>query len=78
MAFELKDGQGTLFVNDKQGNEKRPDRRGEVNIGGTIYKLSGWLKEGKNGPWLSLSVEVKTDEPRTPTKGADVRDDIPF
>jgi hypothetical protein len=80
MAFELKDGQGTLFVNDKQGNEKRPDRRGEVNIGGTIYKLSGWLKEGKNGPWLSLSIEVKDDAPAKSAKRTDDddRDPIPF
>jgi len=80
MAFELKDGQGTLFVNDKQGNEKRPDRRGEVNIGGTIYKLSGWLKEGKSGPWLSLKCEVKDDEPRAPAKATNdnERDPLPF
>jgi hypothetical protein len=80
MAFELKDGQGTLFVNDKQGNEKRPDRRGEVNIGGTIYQLSGWLKEGKNGPWLSLKCEVKEDKPRAAARPADddERDPLPF
>jgi hypothetical protein len=59
MAYELKDGQGTLFVNDKEGNDKRPDRRGELNIGGTIYRLSGWIKKGQNGQWLSLSAEEK-------------------
>lgn len=77
MAYELKDGQGSLFINDKDGNEKRPDRRGELNIGGTIYKLSGWIKEGTKGPWLSLKAEPKEDAqpqrsaPRAPARASD-------
>jgi hypothetical protein len=59
MAFELKDGQGTFFKNDKEGNEKRPDYRGELNVGGTIYRISGWIKEGQKGKWMSLSCEAK-------------------
>lgn len=79
MAYELKEGQGSLFVNDKQGNEKRPDRRGEINVGGVIYKLSGWLKEGKSGKWLSLKAEAK-DEVRgsKPTRSDDADEPIPF
>ena len=57
MAYELKEGQGTLFVNDKEGISKRPDRQGKLNIGGVIYRLSGWIKEGPNGPWLSLEAQ---------------------
>jgi hypothetical protein len=74
MAFELKDGQGSLFVNDKEGNEKRPDRRGELNIGGTIYRLSGWIKQGSKGPWLSLSAEPKEDtaSPKRRAPGDDI------
>lgn len=65
MAFELKDGQGTLFKNDKDGNEARPDYRGEANIGGEIYRVAGWLKQGKNGKWMSLSISPKDeDRPR--------------
>ncbi len=81
MAFELKDGQGTLFRNDKDGNEKRPDYRGEANIAGTIYRVSGWIKEGKNGKWMSLKIEPpREQEPmRTQTgKPIDVNEDIPF
>lgn len=66
MAYELKDGQGSLFVNDKKGNDKAPDRRGEINIGGTIYKLAGWIKQGANGPWMSMKAEVKEDAPQQP------------
>jgi hypothetical protein len=50
---------GVLFINDKQGNDKRPDRKGSINIDGVDYWLSGWLKEGAKGPFLSLKVEIK-------------------
>lgn len=81
MAFELKPGQGTLFANDKQGNDKRPDRRGELNIDGTIYELSGWIKEGKNGPWLSLSCKPKEQRENRSDRRQNRRDDdgsVPF
>jgi hypothetical protein len=82
LAYELKDGQGSLFMNDKGGNEKRPDRRGELNIGGVIYKLSGWLKDGSKGQWLSLKAEVKeTTAPAEQQRTAPAIDDdssVPF
>ena len=61
MAFELKDGQGSFFKNDKEGNDKRPDYRGEFKLDGTFYKISGWIKDGPRGKWMSLSVEPKDD-----------------
>lgn len=80
MSFVLKEGQGTLFKNSKEGNEARPDYRGEVNLAGTIYRISGWLKEGKNGKWMSLSVEVPQQRPTEPERMRkhDVDGDIPF
>ncbi len=58
MAYELKDGQGSLFRADKGGNEKKPDYEGKANIGGTVYRIAGWLKEGSKGKWLSLNIEL--------------------
>jgi hypothetical protein len=82
MAFELKDGQGTLFRNDKEDNAARPDYRGEANIDGTLYRIAGWIKEGKNGKWLSLSIALpqpKVDRDTTGKKvDVDVDGDIPF
>ena len=63
--FVLNPGQGTLHKNDKGGVDTRPDRRGELNIDGTIYELSGWIKEGRKGQWLSLTAKPK--EARKPT-----------
>ncbi len=83
MAYELKDGQGSLFKNDKKGVEKRPDYRGDIKIDGTVYQLSAWLKEGKNGKFMSLNAQLKEDRPRrqeqeSPQKQEDLNDDIPW
>lgn len=80
MTFELRDGQGTLFKNDKKGNEKAPDYRGEAKISGEIWRVAGWLKDGKKGKWMSLQLEPPGDAPSDrrenarPTAG----EDIPF
>ncbi len=79
MAYELKPGQGTFFKNDKGDNAARPDYRGEVNVAGMMYKISGWIKEGKSGlKYMSLSVEEPQEKAAEPAKKAAVEDDIPF
>ena len=51
---------GVLFNNDKQGNEKRPDYTGSINVDGKEFKLSAWIKDGKSGnKFMSLSVQPK-------------------
>ena len=39
----------TLFVNDKKGNEKAPDRSGTLNVDGVEYYIDGWIRKGKSG-----------------------------
>lgn len=55
---------GVLFENDKQGNEKRPDYRGNININGVEHKIAAWVKTPKSGgaDFLTISVEVPQDE----------------
>lgn len=56
---------GALYINDKKGNDKRPDRKGSINIDGVEYWLSGWLKTTKAGePMLSLKVQLKEGQQR--------------
>lgn len=80
MAYELKDGQGTLFRNNKKPEgSKQPDARGELMIDGVLYEVAGWIKEGKSGKWTSLSVKPKEDRPaKRESAGGHLESDIPF
>ena len=53
----------TLNKNDKGENLRRPDYRGKLNIDGIEFTLSGWIREGANGKFISGAVAmVATDE----------------
>lgn len=58
---------GSLFKNDKGGNESRPDYRGDVCIGGDVYKVAGWIKEGSKGKYMSLSFQPKDEQQQVST-----------
>lgn len=83
MAYEQREGQGSLFKNDRKETDKHPDYTGSVTIGGKQYWLSGWIKEFESGKkWLSLAAKPK-DAPakkQTPQKPAaeEMDDEIPF
>lgn len=59
---------GVLFKNDKDGNEKRPDYKGSVNIEGTDYWLSAWIKTKRDGSgkFMSLKAERKEQQQAPP------------
>lgn len=75
--MENKLNSGALFKNDKKTNEKQPDYRGNGNINGKQMDVAAWVKQGKNGNFLSLSFS----EPYvSPVKNEPViaNDDLPF
>ena len=82
MAYEHKPGSFALFKNDKEGNEKRPDYTGDgMSLDGKPIKVSAWLKEGKNGKFMSCQFQEKTKgEPaKNAPKGKPFDDqEIPF
>jgi hypothetical protein len=57
---------GVMFKNDQGGNPKRPQYRGSINVDGTDYNLSAWVRESKKdgSKFLSLTVEPKQGAPR--------------
>ena len=67
MAYEQKEGFGALFKNTKKEKETHPDYQGNVMIGGNVYDLGAWLKEGKNGKFLSLSAKVRAPVDKPPS-----------
>lgn len=65
MAFELKPGSGTLFKNDKDGNDARPDYRGEIKLeSGETLRLAAWIKEGQKGKFMSLKIDQPREQSR--------------
>ena len=71
---------GVLFKNDRKETEKHPDYTGSINVAGHDYWLSAWIKKGKRGKFMSLSIKIKDGKPSPNTKRVkeDMADEIPF
>ena len=64
MAYQHKEGQGSLFKNEKQ-NERQPDFRGSIMIKGVTYNISAWNRTSQNGrQYLSLQAEEHNGDAR--------------
>lgn len=61
MAYQLKDGQGSLFKNDRKEKENQPDYRGELMINGELLEVAAWIKTGQKGKFMSLSAKPKEE-----------------
>lgn len=74
------DNSGALFKNDRKQQDNHPDRTGSATIDGVEYWVDGWLKEGKNGPFLSLAFKRKDSvKPKPKARpSADFDSDVPF
>ncbi len=59
MAFELKEGQGSLFKNDRREKDSHPHAKGTALIGGVEYWVSAWTKDGAKGKFQSLAFQSK-------------------
>ena len=82
MAYEQQDNSGILFRNDKKTRDTDRDYAGNATIAGVGYWISGWVKEGRNGKFMTFRFKPK-DEPKPMTKAAggvpfDDSTDIPF
>lgn len=72
---------GVLFPNDRKTKANHPDYKGHVDIDGEERWLSAWVKESKNGEFLSLAVgdvrESQSSGARTLSKSKTVVEDEP-
>jgi len=72
---------GALFKNTDKTSDKQPDYRGNLNVGGIEFRLSGWRKVSKNGlHYLSLSIQPKNSDAAQPKQSRidDFNDALPF
>jgi len=69
---------GSLFKNDRKDDAKFPDYKGSLNVDGTDYWLSAWIKVSKDGnKFMSLSVKNKNaDASLQPKKKVKQEDDL--
>jgi len=53
--YEQKELTGSLFQNDKKGNDKAPNMKGKCLLNGETYFISAWTNITKEGSkYLSL------------------------
>ena len=78
----------TLWKNDKKTEDKHPDYKGQVNVEGVEYWMSGWINTaGENSKragekYISLRLEMKEGQqkpaPQPQQAQQDPLDDVPF
>jgi len=74
---------GAIFKNDTEGkSEAFPPYGGSINVDGTEYWLSAWVKDGKKGKFFSLAIKPKEDAApkarKAPAADFEADPDIPF
>lgn len=70
-----------MFKNDRKEQANHPDYRGDCLIDGEEYWVSGWIKEGARGKWMSLAFTSKDggfSRQSKPTAPSLDDGDIPF
>jgi len=75
MPYEPREGSGVLFPERDKKNEKAPDFKGNILIGGNQIRIAGWKKQGQKGTFISLSVDQK---PKAPAKANEPEADFDF
>jgi hypothetical protein len=87
MAYEQKDGSGSLFREKEKKSEKSPDYTGTLTWRGERVRLAGWIQQDRNGKtYMSLKAsEVVADHqnerPKSSGMGSaprDMDDEVPF
>lgn len=54
---------GALFKNDRKETANQPDYRGNLNVNGQDFWISGWIKTSRtNVKYMSLSVQPKDEQ----------------
>ncbi len=64
MAYEPRDGEGSLFKNERREKDTHPNLKGSIRINGQDYWLDAWTNESpKAGKWLKVKATLKEARP---------------
>ena len=74
--YQQKEGQGSLFKNEKKNNEKSPEYTGSIMVNGKEMRLSAWVKDGKSGKFLSIQMSEK--QTPKPSSNGNENEGLPF
>jgi len=80
MSDKKYDNYVILFRNEDKAKDTYRDYQGSITVAGTEYWLSAWIKDGKRGKFMTLSVKPK-QQAATSAKSSltdDMIDAIPF
>lgn len=77
MAYTPKENTGVLFKNNKKTDDKQPDYTGSILVGTKEMRLAAWIKEGKNGKFMSLKMSEQNTKQET-NASPENSDDMPF
>ena len=47
--YEHKENSGSIFRNDKEGKETRPDYTGTAKVDGVNYRIASWVNTTQEG-----------------------------
>lgn len=64
---------GVLFKNDRKERDNQPDYTGSLNVDGVEHFLDAWIKDGKNGKFMSISVKRKDKQGSAPAPASQQR-----
>lgn len=75
---QQRDNSGILFKNDRKEQPNHSDYQGECTIDGKQYFMNAWLKDGKNGKFMSFSFKPKQARQQQEHEARKDDDHIPF
>ena len=76
--MENKLNKGAIFKNTNKKAENHPDYKGKVNVNGKEMEIALWVKQGKNGSFMSASFSEPYIAPTQEPIIIRNNDDFPF
>ena len=60
MAYEMNNGDLSLWANDRKESDRHPDYKGKALIDGTLYDVALWSRTDRNGnQYYTGKIEVR-------------------